>query len=103
MANLSKITIGAEEPRFPRQKTVSDKCVYKDIQKKEEAIPIRMTPKDTLSVYQWNWLLSIILQCGVTSSSESLHNAVFYNNNLMKCPNEQFCRKRGGFVGNFVD
>lgn len=33
MANLSKITIGAEEPRFQRQKTVSDKCVYKDIQK----------------------------------------------------------------------
>lgn len=23
-----------------------------------------MTPKDTLSVSQWNWLLSIILQCG---------------------------------------
>lgn len=33
MANLSKITIGAEEPLFPRQKTVSGKCVYKDIQK----------------------------------------------------------------------
>lgn len=30
----------------------------------EVAILIRMTPKDTLSVYQWNWLLSIILQCG---------------------------------------
>lgn len=33
MANLSKITIGAEEQRFLRQKTVSDKCVYKDRQK----------------------------------------------------------------------
>lgn len=33
MANRSKITISAEETRFPRQKTVSDKCVYKDRQK----------------------------------------------------------------------
>lgn len=33
MANLSKITIGAYEPRSPSQKTVSDKRVYKDIQK----------------------------------------------------------------------
>lgn len=30
-------------------------------------------------------------------------NEIFYNNNLMKCQNKQFCRIRGGFYGNFVD
>lgn len=49
----------------PRARKQSATSVYIKIYKKgEEAIPIRMTPKDTLSVSQWNWLLSIILQCG---------------------------------------
>ena len=36
-------------------------------------------------------------------SNGILKNEIFYNNDLVKCPNEQFCRIRGGFYGNFVD
>lgn len=44
----------------------------------------------------------------IPNSSQRLSNCIFkneiiYNNNLVKCPNVQFCRIRGAFKGNFVD
>ncbi len=51
--------------------------------------------------------LNIILVLTPNSSQRlpicTFKNEIFYNNNLKKCPNEQFCRIRGGFCSNFVD
>lgn len=48
-------------------------------------------------------VLVLILNSSQRLSSCIFKNEYFYNNNLKKCPNEQFCRIRGGFYGNFVD
>ena len=48
-------------------------------------------------------VLVLILNSSQRLPNFIFKNEIFYNNNLKKCPNEQFCRIRGAFWGNFVD
>lgn len=42
-------------------------------------------------------VLVLILNSSQRLSNCIFKNEIFYNNNLVKCPNEQFCRIRGVF------